>query len=724
MTSETTDDTDEERPTIDRRLLLQGLAATGIAATAGCLGDDDGGDSDSDSDSTDDSDSDSDSDSTGDSDSDSDSDSTGDSDSDSTGDSDSDDSDMDDDSDEDTFDLDIVEGGRLEFAIEREGIGDYDTANSSLADDSTIHNAIYDGLTTQDADGKIYNWMAESYETTDAQDVGDRDYEPFMVEREIAAVERGRPIVETEWPNRVLIRHPDDLNAVANGELGEGDTMRVLTREEAGDAVDGGVYGTKIEGRLHEGIEFHNGEEVTAENVVRSYDRLVESTNAGQQFQSFLHARATNGPDGYEFELYAREADAIANLSLQPFSIYPSEHLDIQPGGLDPRGDGEVPIGTGPFEIAEFSEGSQLLLQKTDNYWVEDLGLDSKDWWDGPEGFPEGPVVDEINVRFVPEPGTRVAGLQDGTIDVAYQLQAGDLTAFDQQDDFTVTAKPGTGFLFMQFPIAGGGDLANTEVRQAIQNLIPRRDITEVVAEGWATPAKVPFPQPAALLASEMSYNEIQEEDWAYPETPQPDVAEQLINETDLEPPIPFTVDTNADDPERQDKMQILVDELNQSDLFDANLETPAGIQDWFVNTLIAPDSEQEYADRNAVAVIGLSAGFDPHSYPEAVHHPDNYKGCCNFFHPPGTFDWIDLLDSARYGVDPATSDDVRRQRYDELWPQLVDDVGNTMIDFSLAAPVAGPDVESYTAYADRTGYLTYSLWAPYDEQVAWIDRG
>ncbi|PSP27567.1 ABC transporter substrate-binding protein [Halobacteriales archaeon QH_2_65_14] len=631
---------------------------------------------------------------------------------------------MDDGDDSDPQGPDISEGGRLEFAIEREGIGNYDTADSSLADDTTIFNVVYDGLLSTNQEGENFNWMAQRYETTDAQDVGPADYAPYMREEEIADVsDTSVALFDLEWPNRVIVRHPDDVAAVRNGDLEAGDTMRVLTREETGDAVDDGVYGTRIEGELHEGIEFHNGTECTAENVVRSYDRLVDSNNAGQQFASFLHARTSDGPDGYTFELYAVEPDAIAELDLLPFSIYPDEHLDIEPGGLDPRDGGEVPIGTGPYEIAEFSEGSELLLQKTDNYWLEDLGLDSKEWWDGPDWMPEGPVVDEINVRFVPEAGTRVAGLQDGTIDIAYQLEAGDRTAFDQNDDFTVGAAVSTGFLFMQFPIVEGTDLGNAEVRQAIQNLIPRQDIVEIVAEGWGAPAQVPFPAPVAGLASQMSYDEIQEEDWAYPKNPQPDVAEQLINETDLEPPIPFTVDTNADDSERQDKMQILVDELNQSGLFDANLETPADIQNWFAQTLIAPDSTQQYADRNAVAVIGLAAGFDPHAYPEALHHPDNFNGCCNFFHGEGTFDWIDLLDSCRFGVDVAQDPDLRRDRYDQLWPQLVEDVGNTMVDFSLETAVAGPDVEGYDAYPSRTGFLSYSLFAPYDEQISWLNR-
>lgn len=681
----------DQRQRLPRRRLLQGLGAGVAASAAGCLGDDD--------DDADD------------------------------GDDDADDGDdfVTDDDDDDDFDLgDIQEGGRLEFAIERESIDDYDQAHSSLADDSTVFEAVYDGLRRTDQEGNYYNWMAEEYDTTDAQDVGEDDYADYMEEYEIASVDDGFPLFDLEWPNLVLMRHPDDMEAVEAGDLGEGDDMRVLTREEAAEAAEDGTYGTRVEGRLREGIEFHNGEELTAGNVVGSYDRFVGSNNEGQVFDSVLHAEAPDGEDGYEFILYAQQADAIAEAALPPFQIYPSEHLDVQPGDLDPRDGGPVPVGTGPYEVAEFDEGTQLLLEKTDNYWVEDLGLDSFDWWDGPEEFPEGPVFDEINIRFVPDEGQRVAALQDGSIDVAYQLPAGDRSAFDDDENYSVNAAVSTGFKFMQFSLTDtdeGGAFAHQDVRQAVNHLIPRQDIVDIVAEGWGAPGEAPIPAPAAGLGSHMSYEEMTEQDWAYPADPDVDAAEQYIEDSPLEPPIDMVVETNADDEERQDKMALAVDELSDSGLFDATLETPADIGDWTTQHLYVADSHESYAERNAVAVIGLAAGFDPHPYPDAIHHPGRHNICCNFFHGPDTFDFIELMDSCRFGVDVAEDPDLRRDRFDELWPQVAEALGNIMIDFSLETNVSGPDVRGYAGYPDRRAFLTYSIWAPFDEVVSWLDR-
>lgn len=672
---------------LNRRRLLQGLAGGMAGTVAGCLAGDDSGDSDA-----------------GDSDSDSDADDSG-----------------------DSGVPDYTEGGRLEFGIERNDIGNYDQADSSLADDSMIFGAVYDGLFVQNPEGEIYLWMAKEYETVEANDVSaPGDYLDYMQEYEITAVEEGTPILDVDWPNLALLRHPDDMAAVGDGDLGEGDSLRALTRNEAPEAVADGVYGTRVEGTLHEGITFHNGDECTAGDIVGSYDRFVNGALEGQMFDAFLNAEAPNGDDGYDFTLYSQEPDAIAEQSLPPFIIFPQEHHDLKPGELEPREDGPVPVGTGPYEIADFEAGNKFLLERTDNYWVEEVGLENLEWFDGADDFPARPPIEEINIRFVPEGGQRVAALRQGDLDVSYQLPAGDRTDFDNDSDYTVASALSTGFLFKTFSLEDtdeGGAFAHKEARHAVNNLIPRQDIVDIVSEGWGAPAQVPFPAPAAGLATQKSYEEIQNEDWAYPVDPDPSEAADLLDQTDLETPVNAIIETNADDEERQDKMQLVVDEMNQSDLFETALETPADISTWYVENLIAPDSATTYAERNAITAIGLAAGFDPHGYAEALHHPSNHNICCNWHFGEGTFDWIDLLDSCRFGVEVAQDPDLRRDRYDELWPQLADDLGTAIVDYSLETAVAGPDVAGFEGYPDRRGFMTYSLYAPYDGNFAWLDR-
>ena len=678
---------DELSSRIDRRKVLQGMAVAGAATVAGCIG----GDDDEDDDPAEDEDV----------------------------------ADIEDALERNEVDpSEIVEGGRLEFAIPRDDISDYDAAQSTAAEDTTVLSAVYDGLLTQNTEGEVELWMAEEYEVAESNDVGPEDYEPYMREEEVVEMADGFPMFDLEDGNLALIQHPEDL-----ADVSEGDTVRMITREEAGDAVADGVFGTRVEGRLREGIMFHNDTELTAEDLVGSYDRFVGSDNQGQVFDSFLHAEAPDGDDGYTFELYSQDADAAAFLQLPPIEIFPAEHPDVPAGELDPRDDEDmIPVGTGPYQIEEVEEADTLLLTKFDDYWVEDQGVDTLEWFDGPEDFPDGPVIDEINIRFVPESAQRSAALEDGDVDIAYELQSDARNSFYDSDDYVVSGTPGTGFKFVQFPIMDteeGGAFYEQEIRQAVSALIPRQTMVDIVEQGWGDPARVPFPLPAADLGTSGEYEDLYDEDWAYPEEPDHELAESLIEESSFEAPIDVIVQTNADDEERIDKMQLMVDELNASGLFEAEIETPAALGDWTSGELYTDEATQNSSERNTTATIGLASGFDPHGYAEAIHDPDNYNGCCNFFFPEGTFDdeFVDLLRSCRFGEEVAADEDLRRERYDELWPAITDLCANTIVDYSLTTICSNDEVVGLNAHPSTQSLLSYALYAPIDDQIIYLDR-
>lgn len=690
-------------PNVDRRRLMQGMAAAGFAGFAGCIGDDDDDGPAFDPEGAQ----------------------------------------------ERTFiepPEDADPTGTMIFANERDGIDDFDMATSSLADDSMVFSAVYDGMRVQGSDGTMYNWMAEEYEIEDANDVTmPDDYTEFMDEYEIDSVtetEDGTriPTFDLDENNLVypaptttgLALHPEDSDALQEGELDEGDDIRILTRTEGAEAAEAGTFGVEVRARLREGITFHNGTELQALDVIGSYDRFVGSPEQGQVFDSFLHAEAPEGMDGYEIVMYSQEADAIADIALPPLFIFPREHHDVEPGGLDPRGGGEVPVGTGPYQVADWDEGNFLELERYEDYWVEDFGVENFDWadeaadlWDlDPEAFPDGPLIETIDIRFLPEEGQRVAALQAGDIDVSYELPPAEYQTFDEDPDFHISGAPSTGFLFMQFPIdeGAGGDLHLQGVRRAVSELIPRQSIVEVVEEGWASPARVPFPRPAAGAGTTAEqYEDLFDEDWAFPAEPDEDSAQAFLDEAGVETPVELVIRTNSDDDTRISKMDLTVGEINGTGLFEAELETPAGIGEWTSTELYQEEATANYAADNATAVIGIAAGFDPHSYVDAIHNPVFWNGCCNFFHGDGTFDAdiISQINSARFSVDAAEDPQFRRETYDELWEWFATTVGNTVIDYSQEVTVAGPNIFGYDAYPDRRGNLTYSLWAPYENQLA-----
>lgn len=163
----------------------------------------------------------------------------------------------------------------------------------------------------------------------------------------------------------------------------------------------------KVTFKLREGVPFHNGEEMTAEDVVASMQKW-----------------AANKPELGEHEWVAAD-DYTVELNLsQPSSLIMHFLADV--GNLaaimpkevaeaaDATGAKEY-IGTGPFEFVEWKQDEVINFKKFEDYVPDEdatAGLGGKK-----EAF-----VDEINWRFVPDASTRVNGLMSGQYHFAHML--------------------------------------------------------------------------------------------------------------------------------------------------------------------------------------------------------------------------------------------------------------------------------------------------------------
>ncbi len=593
---------------------------------------------------------------------------------------------------------DIVEGGTLNVGLVLDP-DTFDEPQSVEAPATIVHQLFYETLLRPSASGEPHEWLSESFELVETQDIDRSAYEEYMVS---APIEDG--VIETE--EQIVVTHPETDTA-------EDDEAQVLTVAETGDAVADGVFGMQYRHELHEGVEFHNGEELTADNVVQSYERWEHSANAGQVFDQFLHAEAE---DEYTVSIYSQVPDAEA-IDDNLWPIYPEEQADIPLGEWDPL-EGNDPIGTGPWVFEQYEEQNFIVVSRNENYWLEEVGLDAMPWWDGPDDFPASPVIDEIQMEIVPEDSTRAAALETGEIDLTYNLTADQNTSFDQSEDFRVATSSGGSYLFVQFPVTVE-PFDDERVRRAVNHLIPRTDIVETIEQGWATEAWAPLPELAAE-AGTTDYEQLEENLREYNEF-NPERAQELIEEAGVETPIQANFQTNSDNDDRVRKGEFIVESLNASGLFDATLETPGDLTT-FVGMFFEPD----YHEQGNIAMVGLSGTFNPHSFVEAIHHPDQFLECCNGNIPPGSLpaEFVEDMDNAQFGIDIADDPDMRAERYDELWEQFLEINANSIVDFEIQSAVLNDvDLHGYNMYPFVTGLLSYGLHNPIDQQITYIDR-
>lgn len=373
---------------------------------------------------------------------------------------------------------DLVEGGTLSIAVGA-NIESFDPPHSSDTTSTLAQNFLFEGLIANDTEGNIYPWLAESYELLDTTDIDRTAYADYM--STVETTEEGVP----DTDEQIIVQHPEDNPA-------EDDEVRVLLPDDAVEAAEDGTYGMHYRYSLQEGVEFHNGDEMTAEDVVATYEYYENSQLAPQTFDSVLTAVEV---DEYTVDVYAQVADAEAERELPGILVLNANQLaEIEKGSLDPRED-NVPIGTGPYEFGEFEDEQYYEVTKSDNYWVEQTGVaEAFSWFDGSDEFPDGPVIDGFEVEIVPDDSTRSGALQNGEIDSTYGLNSSTLDDFDSSEDYIVYGVETGGYEYIQYPV-NVEPFDDPRLRKAINHLIPRQAIVENVLNGYGRPAWTDLPE-------------------------------------------------------------------------------------------------------------------------------------------------------------------------------------------------------------------------------------
>jgi peptide/nickel transport system substrate-binding protein len=212
--------------------------------------------------------------------------------------------------------------------------------------------------------------------------------------------------------------------------------------------------------RIRDGVEFHNGKTMTAEDVVYSIQRVFDPKQAN------FYAGALIGLDAKNVKMVDKLTVQIPFTS--PYSIFQEMvtaqgFLGIVPVGYDAK----KPIGSGPYMISSFTAGSQMVLKRNPNYWVSDVAY-----------------LDEIVVTNFPDATSETNAFLGGQIDVASNLTAATVAtvqAAGKQVAFGETA----GWV----PIVMRTDIApfnNVDVRTAMKLLVNRKQMIESIWGGHA----------------------------------------------------------------------------------------------------------------------------------------------------------------------------------------------------------------------------------------------
>ncbi len=217
---------------------------------------------------------------------------------------------------------------------------------------------------------------------------------------------------------------------------------------------------TTYRARLRTGVLFHNGRELTAEDVAYTFRSFLDPKFGGRS-GAYRVLRAVTMLDKYTVEFKLAE----------PFGAFPINLVM----GIVQAGSGTAnirqPIGTGPYKLTRFIPDDRLELAAFDRYW---------------EGAPRN---EGVILKVVPDDTMRGLELRKGAVDLVVNDIAPDIVwQLREEGRLQVITAPGSDYAYigvnLRHPI-----LSRLEVRKAIALAIDRDAIVTHLRRGLARTA-------------------------------------------------------------------------------------------------------------------------------------------------------------------------------------------------------------------------------------------
>jgi peptide/nickel transport system substrate-binding protein len=435
------------------------------------------------------------------------------------------------------------------------------------------------------------------------------------------------------------------------------------------EQVEDGVFRAE----LREGVTFHNGKELTAEDVQVSFERYEGKVNATDVYSWYESSEIV---DDYTIEFTLSRPYAPLEFNIAAVPVIPAE---VETGDLDIT---ENPIGTGPYEFVEHQPDSLFRITRYDDYWFE-----------GDDSVPATPPIEDITYRIIIEQSAQQAALEGGDIHLANTPPASSLSDFAEKEDFTVNRRLAGGFDLMYFPTEKK-PFGNAKVRRGISRLVPRENIVESVYEGLGVPAYMAISQISAVFETQEwkdLNNRLGEEYMGYNEDEATSLLEEGFDEAGVEAPFKTTIITNQN-PQRVQWVQLIAESLNSTDYFDVSVDQ----FEW--NTYVGKITSESSASNNEIIAVGWSGGWDPDAYVGDLVDSEGFTP--NGFNM-GHYKNSEVDDLLRQGVETYDLDE-RGEIYKDLVEILAEDAPMTYIRFGEET-----DVYDNTAV---TGFRTYPI--------------
>lgn len=215
---------------------------------------------------------------------------------------------------------------------------------------------------------------------------------------------------------------------------------------------------------LRKGVKFHNGMEMTADDVKFSIDRMKDpKVSARPGYWKTI--KSVEVLDKYTIKMTQSEID----VNLMPMMAHNKCSAIVCKEFIEEHGDLKKAVcGTGPFKVKEYVPGDYVVYERHKGYWAT--------------GFPR---VDRVIFKVIKDETSRLAALRKGSLDIAWFQTPQQVAMAKKEKGLTlVSLPPGRRLIIFIVHTRFPGN--NKKLRQAMSAAMDREGMIKVIQGGNA----------------------------------------------------------------------------------------------------------------------------------------------------------------------------------------------------------------------------------------------
>jgi len=276
-----------------------------------------------------------------------------------------------------------------------------------------------------------------------------------------------------------IVAKPDQARLVAGWEtlVTYDDDFNVSYDEGLAESVEATAADLYVI-RLREGIEFHDGKTLGADDLVYSLNRLIDpDLGLAPPLQIVLESGGITKLDERTVQVQLNQPAVTFMDTIAGYAFC------VVPDGYTREGD---QIGTGPFKLTSFTPGTESVHERHPNYWKEGK-----------------PHLDGVQIIDFADATALVNALLAGQVDCIADVPFAQVSTVQSNSGFQILESQAGSFL----PITMAVDQApfdDVRVRQAFRLIVDRDEMVERVLSGYGRVANDLYSPFDACYASDL----------------------------------------------------------------------------------------------------------------------------------------------------------------------------------------------------------------------------